>query len=171
MDWVEWRTAYDRPGSELDRRLRTVQERIRLAVDELPPGPLRAISACAGQGRDLIGALAGHPRRDDVRARLVELDGRNVALATEAARAAGLAGVEAVAGDAALADHYRELAPADLVLLCGVFGNISDADIERTVDTCPMLCAGGGTVVWTRHRGEPDLVPRICGWFEERGFE
>ncbi|GHD35622.1 hypothetical protein GCM10010335_31060 [Streptomyces galbus] len=29
---------------------------------------------CAGQGRDLIGVLAGHPRRDDVRARLVELD-------------------------------------------------------------------------------------------------
>jgi hypothetical protein len=24
---------------------------------------------------------------------------------------------------------------------------------------------------WTRGRGEPDLVPRICGWFSEDGFE
>jgi hypothetical protein len=32
------------------------------------------ISLCAGQGRDLLGVLADHPRREDVRARLVELD-------------------------------------------------------------------------------------------------
>ena len=32
-------------------------------------------------------------------------------------------------------------------------------------------CATGGTVVWTRGRWEPDLVPQICAWFEERGFE
>jgi hypothetical protein len=35
-------------------------------------------------GRDVIGVLAGHPRRDDVRARLVELDERNVAVARQA---------------------------------------------------------------------------------------
>ncbi len=26
-------------------------------------------------------------------------------------------------------------------------------------------------VVWTRHREEPDLVPRILEWFAEAGFE
>jgi hypothetical protein len=26
-------------------------------------------------------------------------------------------------------------------------------------------------VVWTRGRWEPDLVPQVCAWFEERGFE
>ena len=25
--------------------------------------------------------------------------------------------------------------------------------------------------VYAHHRGAPDLVPSICGWFEERGFE
>jgi hypothetical protein len=63
------------------------------------------------------------------------------------------------------------MAPADLVLACGVFGNIRDADIERTVDTCSQLCGTGGTVIWTRHRGAPDRVPVICEWFEERGFD
>ena len=36
---------------------------------------------------------------------------------------------------------------------------------------CPQLCATGGTVVWTRHRRAPDLVPDICRWFAARGFD
>jgi hypothetical protein len=107
-----------------------------------------------------------------VRARLVELDPELAADARSAAADAGLTGVEVVVGDAALTDHYLELAPADLVLVCGVYGNISNADVEATVAACTALCATGGTVVWTRGRKpELELVPRICGWYEERGFE
>jgi hypothetical protein len=129
------------------------------------------ISLCAGQGRDLLGVLADHPRRGDVRARLVELDARIAAVAETRARAAGLDRVEIVTGDAAITDHYRGMTPADLVLVCGVFGNITDEDIERTVGTCCQLCKTGGTVIWTRERRAPDRVPLICGWFEERGFD
>ncbi|WP_225849040.1 class I SAM-dependent methyltransferase [Streptomyces sp. HPF1205] len=170
MDWQTWHDKYDRPGTWMARRLETVQARIGEALDGSPPGPLRAVSLCAGQGRDLLEVLAGHPRRDDVRARLVELDPRNTALAEDRARAAGLRQVEVVTADASLTDHYLGMAPADLVLVCGVFGNIRDEDIERTVDTCAGLCRTGGTVIWTRHRGAPDMVPRICEWFETRGF-
>ncbi|MFI1916570.1 class I SAM-dependent methyltransferase family protein [Nocardia sp. NPDC020380] len=129
------------------------------------------ISLCAGQGRDIIGVLAEHPRRDDVTARLVELDPRNVAVARELAQQHGLEGVAVVAGDAAQTDQYASLAPADLVVACGIFGNITDADIERTIEFATQLCAHGGTVVWTRGRWEPDLVPQIGAWFAERGFE
>jgi hypothetical protein len=128
------------------------------------------VSLCAGQGRDLLGVLPTHPRREDVHARLVELDPANVAAATETATAFGLPGVEAVAADAALLDHYADLVPADLVLVCGVFGNITAVDIERTVDACTQLCATGARVIWTRHRHPPDQVPLICEWFEDRGF-
>jgi hypothetical protein len=169
VDWQQWHDEYDEPGSHLFRRLRCVQERIRLFLDTAPPGPLRAVSLCAGQGRDLLGVLAGHPRERDVRARLVEWDAGNASAARAAA--AGLAGVEVVTGDAALTDQYVGAVPADLVLLCGIFGNITDADIERTVGYAPQLCAPGATLLWTRHRGAPDLLPTICGWFEERGFE
>jgi hypothetical protein len=171
MDWQAWHADYDRPGSDLARRLRVVQERIRLALDACPPGPVQVISLCAGQGRDVIEVLTAHPRRDDVRARLVELDPRNAAFARATADAAGLGQVEVVTGDAALTDHYRDVVPAELVLVCGLFGNITDTDIERTVDACTRLCATGGTVIWTRHRHTPDRVPLICGWFEERDFE
>nr|WP_202451629.1 class I SAM-dependent methyltransferase family protein [Streptomyces sp. SID4948] len=170
VDWHTWHRAYDSPDSALVRRLRTVQQRIALDLDERPPGPVRALSLCAGQGRDLLGALAGHPRRHDVTARLVELDPRNVAEAGRRAAALGLTGIEAVTGDAGLTDRYADAAPADLVLVCGLFGNITDADIERVTGYCARLCMSGGTLIWTRNRKRPDRFPWICRLLEERGF-
>jgi hypothetical protein len=167
-DWHAWHDDYDVPGSVLARRLSAVQDRIREALDGAGPGRITVLSACAGQGRDLLEVLATHPRRDDVVARLVELDPENADTARRAAT--GLA-VEVVVGDAALTDHYADRIPADLVLLCGIFGNISDADIEATISYCPQLCATGATVIWTRHRRAPDLVPQLCQWFAGNGFE
>jgi hypothetical protein len=169
-DWYAWHHDYDDPDTALARRLAAVQGQIAAALDVAPPGPLHAVSLCAGQGRDLIGVLAAHPRRSDVVARLVELDPRNAEIARQAAQAAGLPGVEVVTGDAALTDSYAGLVPAYLVLVCGVFGNITEADIQRTVGYCTQLCAHGGTVVWTRGRWQPDLLPQICDWFADRGF-
>lgn len=171
MDWRTWHDSYDIPGSFLAQRLEVVQTQIRAVLDGSPPGPLRVISLCAGQGRDLLAVLADHPRRDDVRARLVELDARNTALAEQRARAAGLSHVEVVTADASLIDQYKDMAPADLVLVCGVFGNITAEDIERTVAACTQLCSTGGSVIWTRGRDELDQVPLICEWFMELGFE
>ncbi|MFI0448427.1 SAM-dependent methyltransferase [Actinomadura sp. 6N118] len=170
-DWAEWHEAYDDPGSPLSRRLLTVQERIRDVLDEAPPGPIIAVSSCAGQGRDLLGVLAGHPRSADVAARLVELDEHNVRVARAAIEEAGLANVEAVAGDASRTDAFAGAVPADLVLVCGVFGNLADADIERTISLLPQLCAEGAHVVWTRNRRPPDVTPHIHRWFEKHGFE
>src|SRR5207245_993136 len=68
-------------------------------------------------------------------------------------------------------DAYAGAAPAGLVLVCGVFGNISAADVERTIAQLDMLCAVGAIVVWTRHRNPPDLVPRIRESFARAGFE
>jgi Putative methyltransferase len=169
-DWYAWHSDYDRPDTALAQRLAAVQDQIRIALDAAPPGPMRAISVCAGQGRDLIGALEGHPRRADVTARLVELDPRNADAARQAAQAAALPNVEVVTGDAALTDQYAGMTPAYLVLVCGVFGNITDEDVKRTVGYCTQLCAPRGTVVWTRGRWDPDLFPQICDWFAAQDF-
>lgn len=169
-DWVAWHEKYDSPKSSMPRRLARVRHRVREALDGAAAGPIRVISMCAGQGRDVLGVLPDHPRRDDVRARLVELDPELSAHARRSAEAAGLAGVEVVQGDAADCAVYADLVPADLVLVCGVFGNISDADIKHTVVNLPRLCRTGGTVLWTRHRDEPDGTPSIRNWFGEHGF-
>jgi hypothetical protein len=171
QDWHAWHEAYENPDSPLVRRLGMIQEQIRAALDAAPPGPLRAISLCAGQGRDLIGVLASHPRGADVTARLVELDPRNTDSAGRLAADAGLEGVEVITGDASLTSQYAPLVPAHLVVACGLLGNLTDADVKRTVGFCPQLCAADGTVGWTRGRWEPDLLPQVCEWFEELGFE
>jgi hypothetical protein len=57
-----------------------------------------------------------------------------------------------------------------VLLLCGIFGNVSDSDIGRTVAATPALCAPGGTVIWTRGRRPPDLTPRVREWFAAAGF-
>jgi hypothetical protein len=170
-DWVDWHDAYDRPGSSLVERLAVVQRLIAATLDRAPGGPIKAISVCAGQGRDLLGVLEEHPRAGDVVSRFVEIDPRNADVARTRATAAGLAGVDVVTGDAASTRNYVGYAPADLVLVCGVYGNISDEDIERTVGFCTQLCATEGTVIWTRARGERGMFPRICEWYESRGFE
>jgi hypothetical protein len=126
---------------------------------------------CAGQARDVFGVLPDHPRRDDVTPVLVELDHRNVEVARATAADTGLSRVEVLEGDAAVSDIYAPFVPADIVLACGIFGNISDQDLERTVRNLSMLCRTGASVIWTRHRNEPDLTPRIRSWFAATGFE
>jgi hypothetical protein len=171
MDWHQWHERYADPSSELSQRLEIVRDQVRAALDACPPGLVRVISACAGQGDDLLGVLRDHPRRNDVAARLIELDERNAGVARAAAAAAGLGAVQVIVADAGPTNHYRGMAPADIVLLCGVFGNISDEDIERTVSIyCAQLCKPGGKVIWTRHRRDPDMVPKICQWFEASDF-
>src|SRR5260370_36205144 len=63
------------------------------------------------------------------------------------------------------------MVPDSVVVVWGVFGNMTEEDVRRTIGYCAQLCAHGGTVVWTRGRWEPDLLPQICDWFAERGFE
>ncbi len=169
-DWVEWHRDYDDPGSLLSLRGERVQGHLRAELDHAPAGDIRLISLCAGQGRDVIGVLAGHPRRDDVRARLVELDERNVATARQAAQVAGLDGVEMLQADAGITDVCVGAVPAGIVVVCGLFGNIVVSDIQATVAALPSLSASGALVLWTRHRMSPDLTPAIRSWFMEAGF-
>ena len=126
--------------STLSVRLRTVQSMVRDVLDEVPashPQPIRIVSLCAGQGRDVIDVVATHPRGPEASALLVELDPALVAFARDRAAAAGVADrVRVVEGDASLSRWYADDVPADLVLVCGVFGNISRADITPPSRRC-----------------------------------
>jgi hypothetical protein len=169
--WVRWHQGYEDPDSGLSQRVRLVQAGVRRALDQAAPGPISIISLCAGQGRDVIDVLADHPRAADVAAVLVELDPGLVAFARQRALEFGVADqVAVVEGDASLSSLSAGAVPADLVLVCGVFGNISDDDIAATVGALPGFCRPGAHVLWTRHRLAPDLTPRIRADFEAAGF-
>lgn len=169
IDWQAWHEGYE-SDTPLRRRLEIVQRNIGDVLDGFQGSPLRVVSMCAGEARDLLGALDQHHRRD-VNGRLVELDPELADRARAHAAALGLTNLEVRTGDAADTSQYAGAVPADLVLVCGVFGNISDADIGKTLRALPMFSAPGATVMWTRHRREPDMTVNIRRWLEEVGFE
>jgi hypothetical protein len=168
-DWVAWHRQYGAEGP-LTRRLATVQGHIDRILAE-GRSPLRVLSLCSGDGRDLIGPLARHAGTLHVEGRLVELDPVLAAAARSSIAAAGIEGLEVVEEDAGVASAAAGVVPVHLLLLCGIFGNVTDRDIERTVRATPGLCAPGARVIWTRHRRAPDVTPSIRRWFEESGFE
>jgi hypothetical protein len=172
-DWYEWHRAYGDADSTLARRLTVIQGWLRQALDQLPAGPVRLISVVAGQARDIEGALRDHPRAADVSGRIVELDPRNTDVARQALGPVAGDRIEIVTGDAGQADAYRGATPADILVVVGLFGNITDADIERTIRLLPGFAAPGAYAVWSRggaREGVADLNPAVRRWFAEAGF-
>ena len=171
-DWMDWHAEYEWQDSRLAKRLLVVQQRLTEAIDASPSGAIQVLSLCAGQGRDVIGVLRSHPRRGDVHATLVELDDGNAEYAERSVAEAGLGSqMRVLRGDAGHTSSVVDAVPADVLLLCGIFGNISDAEIEHTISEAPRLCSAGATVIWTRHRSAPDLTPQIRQWFAAAGFD
>jgi hypothetical protein len=168
-NWVAWHDAYADERSALSRRLRIVRRLIRGALPLRPDTTFRVVSLCAGRGDDLVDVLRRYEFASHVRGRLVELDPDNAQALRHAVEAAGL-GLEVVEGDAGDLAAYAGAVPADLVLLCGVLGNVSDEDAHNIVRSMPQFCATGATVIWTRSRRPPDLTPRIRAWFADAGF-
>ncbi len=169
-DWVQWHNLYETPERVVAQGLLIVQRLIRDFLASRAGDEIRVVSICSGQGRDILGVLADHPGRLSVNGRLIELDPTNTVEAARQAHAAGLGGIEIVTGDASVTDAYVGAVPADLVLVCGVFGNIPDDDVHRTIDALPQFCRRDATVIWTRHRRPPDLTPTIREWFANTGF-
>lgn len=147
-DWSEWHARYDDPGSSLARRLEAVRNEVRRLLVDRRGARTQVASICAGDGRDLLPVLASMD--GDVDAMLVEIDSDLADRARATVAALGLARVEVRTGDAGLAGTLAGVPPADVFLACGVFGNITDSDLEATIGALPALVAPGGTVVWTR---------------------
>ena len=172
-DWVRWHQEYDAQGSSLGRRLEVVRRDLRRALGTSPSDPdgtRRIVSICAGDGRDVLPVIAEHDRR--VHALLVELDPGLARRARETADDLGLSRVEIRTADAGQAGTYLDVRPAHILLACGVFGNVGDDDVRRTVAALPTLLVAGGIVIWTRARADDGSDPSqwIRGLFAEHGF-
>jgi len=175
-DWHDWHGGYDDPSSEMSGRMRAVRAHVADVVRAAPPGPVTVVSICGGEGREVIGALVDHPRKADVRGRLIELDPSNAAAAARSVEAAGLTRFEVVNGDASQTDAYAHLAPVDLIVISGLFGHISPDDHVRLLAFLRQLARPGASVVWTYTALVPDRVPAlrqrfVDGGFIERSFE
>jgi hypothetical protein len=156
VDWRAWHRHCDDPNSALARRLEAVRAELARLLAARGAQPTRLLSLCAGDGRDTLPVLAaGH---SEVRAVLVEIDPELGAAARARAAELGLA-VEVRTADAGSLEAYAGLPPADLLLACGVFGNITDDDLATTIAAFPSLLAPGGAVLWTRGARSGDGDP------------
>jgi hypothetical protein len=177
MDWHDWYTAYDDPTSSLSRRLAAVRRAFADVLAQRAPASSRrqVVSICAGDGRDALPVLAAG--YEDVPTTLVELDPTLAAAARREARRLGLAAVEVREADAGSVDAFEGIPRADVFLACGVFGNITDADLATTIATLPQLLASDAVVIWTRGRppGDPtayggDPADFVRDVFDRHGF-
>jgi hypothetical protein len=168
-DYEEWHRNYDDPGSSLTWRLRRVQQHLRAALDRVD-GSCRILSACAGEGRDVIEVLRDRPDADRVSATLVELHPPIARRARDSAAAAGLTRVEVRETDAGRSDAYAGAVPAEVVLLVGIFGNIADDDLWRLLAFAPQLCAPGATLLWSRGLDGSDRNDRVRAALADAGF-
>ena len=169
-DYDRWHHLYDDPGSGLSWRLNRVQHYITQFLDQ-NAGSVRVLSVCSGDGRDVLGVLAGREDASRVTVTLLEL---NPALAERArvtaAAVAPQTEVSVRTADAGNTDAYVGAVPADLVLLVGIMGNISDADVQALVAAAGQMCRPGARVVWSRGRDRDDLNDEIRNWFADAGF-
>ncbi|MGH3697321.1 MAG: hypothetical protein ACRDRX_25610 [Pseudonocardiaceae bacterium] len=167
-DYEQWHRRYDDPTSDLSWRLRTVQGYLRQAFDRYP-GPIRILSCCSGDGRDVLEVLAQRTDAERVSAVFVEA---HPMIADRARRcaAAVAAHVEVRTADAGVTDTYLGAVPAQVVLLVGIFGNISDTDLARTIAIAPALCRPAATLLWSRARAGWDLNDMVRTRFATAGF-
>jgi hypothetical protein len=175
-DWQEWYRDYDDPTSSLSRRLEVVRAQLR-GVLAARSGRARLLSLCAGDGRDTLPVIAASGI--EVSALLVEFDPSLADAARASAVALGLSAIEVRTADAGDTSCASGGVPCDVVMACGIFGNITDADVARTIATMPSLLSPGGAVIWTRgHRapGDPtvaegDPAEYVRASFASAGFE
>jgi hypothetical protein len=170
-DWLGWHQAYEDPASSLARRLEVVKHQLRGALDELTATKPVLLSLCAGDGRDVIGVLATRSAQAQVSAVLIESDPTLADRAREAAAGAGLSSVQVRCGDAGDPASFADVLPVDVLMLCGIFGNIEHSAVESVVHSVPRFVRPGGYVVWTRGGSEPDRRPEIRHWFRSAGLE
>jgi hypothetical protein len=151
---VEWHRDYERPGSSLSQRLQVVQGRLHEALEGVDPFPV-VLSLCAGDGRDIIAVLGDGPTQVR-RAVLVELDPTLAKRAERAVEDAQLTRVEVRCLDAGAVNSFIDVLPADILMLCGIFGNIEHSDVKNVIEHIQCLINEGGYVIWTRGGSEPD---------------
>lgn len=169
-DWHAWHADYHDPQSSLSRRLIAVRRRV---AESLGDGTQvhGILSLCAGDGRDVIPVVAALPPERRPEVVLVELDPSLADAARRRAAEVALA-ASVVIADAGRAESWKHTRTPDLLMLCGIFGNVPDADVQRTITAATAIVRPGGRVIWTRgHRAGRDMRPVIRRWFLEAGFE
>jgi hypothetical protein len=170
-DWLAWHAEYDDPTTALSQRLQVVRARLGEILDSVDTPAPRLLSLCAGDARDVVPVLDTRADGRRVAAVLVENDEVLAQRARAAANATKLGNVEVRSADAGIVSVFSDVLPVDVLMLCGVFGNIERAAVRHVVEQVPAMVDQGGFVIWTRGgHGQDDPRPEVRRWFVQAGM-
>src|SRR5919204_972732 len=151
MDWAKWHDLY-KVSTPLKERLIAVREQIAAAAAKVTGQSWHLVSICAGDGRDVIGTVAASDARPDVHATLIESNPALVTRGQAAVEQLGLARrITFRCADATQSSTYVDLRPAQIIVLSGVFGNLTERGVQRLIAALPSLCDREASVIWTRN--------------------
>jgi hypothetical protein len=168
-DYVEWHKKYDDPSSPSSLRLRMIQAMLTKVL-AANAGPLRLLSLAAGDARDILDVLEQRPADvPRIAGRMIEILPELVATAQSRIAAIG-SPLEMVEDDAGDPQNLIGHIPADVVLLIGIMGNVSDDDDDYLADVVASFCAPGALMIWSRGHDNVEMVRRIRGRLADAGF-
>jgi hypothetical protein len=148
--WNGWSDSAYRKQS-YQHRLLLVQQHLSECLDNAPPGIIRIVSLFAGDGRDVLGVINTHPRRSDVLATFIEQSSPAVASGFRRAAELGLASATTFLNkDATEYEAVQGITPANIILLCGVWGHVPHDDRAQLIQAVTSLCTPNGRLIWTR---------------------
>ena len=171
--WSDWHRMYQN-NEALKTRLDLVRQTLRAVLDARPSGRIRLVSICAGDGRDVLEVVATHPRRSDIEAWLLDSDAPSVARGLTAVASLGLARpVHFRRADAAAAQSYIDIVPADILLASGFIGRLTFGELEHFAACLPAFCNAGTELIWSRHvRGNQGVdISRVRELFRMHQFD
>ncbi len=156
--WMGWSdTAYQKQSYQ--QRLLLVQRHLSESLDVAPCGTVRILSMFAGDGRDVVNVLGKHPRRGEVLAWLVEQNSQSVASGIRRSAEVGLGTATTfLEKDATQYAAYHGLAPAHIVLLCGVWGHVPIRERGQLIQALASLCARWRSDLDSRHLEGHDSI-------------
>ncbi len=169
-DYVRWHDDYADPNSNNSARLRRVRGLIAAELDARlrPAAPAQPLLRRRPRHpRRARGAPRGRRPHHRPHRRAITRPRRN----RPPARTASIgADIEVVCADAGDPRNAVGAIPADLVLLVGIMGDISEDDILYLARTSASFCAPGAYLIWSRGGQYTDLNARIDASFAEAGF-
>src|SRR5262249_33753032 len=123
-------------------QLLAVRAQIAAAAAKAPGTSVHLVSLCAGDGRDVIGTFAAADARQDMHATLIEAHPALVTRGQAAVEQLGLTRrITFRCADATHSSTYVDLRPAQILVLSGIFGNLTARDVQRLIAVLPSLCA------------------------------
>ncbi|HUR34052.1 MAG TPA: class I SAM-dependent methyltransferase [Vicinamibacterales bacterium] len=141
--------GYDDPHSHYSHRLTEAHRAVAHALDILPRGPVVMLDICGGAGRVLVPAVAGHPRRREVRGAIIDLDAVSIQLARDALASSHLGSIQTLVADAGASDSYRAVERASLVIVSGVLAHLSRAHTNRLLRFVRQVATPEALLLWT----------------------